>query len=90
MNTKTVNNKMETEFKALMYCGVYVDANLLQKGIYTCEKPFIYSKDETIESMIERRKQMKYMPGSIFIGDKYFESLQKCELVKIFITVAHK
>ena len=90
MNTKTVNNKMETKFKALMHCGMYVDANLLQKGIYTCEKPFIYSKDETIESMIERGKQMKDMPGSIFIGDKYFESLQQCELMKIFITVAHK
>lgn len=31
----------ETEFKALMHCGQYVDANLLEKGIYTCSKPFI-------------------------------------------------
>jgi len=81
---------LETEFKALMHCGMYVDANLLQKGIYTCDKPFIYSKDETIESMIERGKQMKDMTGASFIGDKYFESLQQCELVKIFVTVAYK
>jgi hypothetical protein len=81
---------LQTEFKALMHCGMYVDANLLQKGIYTCAKPFIYSKDETIESMIQRGKQMKDMTGASFIGDKYFESLQQCELVKIFVTVAYK
>ncbi len=81
---------LETEFKALMHCGMYVDANLLQKGIYACDKPFIYSKDETIESMVERGKQMKDMIGESFIGDKYFESLQQCELVKMFVTIAYK
>jgi hypothetical protein len=81
---------LETEFKALMHCGMYVDANLLQKGIYTCDKPFIYSKDETIETMVERGKLMKDMTGASFMGDKYFESLQQCELVKIFVTVAYK
>ena len=81
---------LETEFKALMHCGMYVDANLLQKGIYTCDKPFLYSKDETIESMVERAKQKKRMIGEIFNGKKYFESLQKCKLVKMFITVAYK
>ena len=69
---------------------MYVDATLLQKGVYTCDKPFIYSKDETIESMIERGKQMKDITGASFITDKYFESLQQCELVKIFVTVAYK
>lgn len=81
---------LETEFKALMHCGMYVDVNLLHKGIYTCDKPFIYSKDETIESIVERDKQMKDITGASFIGDKYFESLQQCELVKMFITVAYK
>jgi len=76
---------IETEFKALMHCGMYVDANLLQKGIYTCDKPFIYSKDETIETMVERGKQMKDMTGACFIGDKYFEHLQQCELVSITV-----
>ena len=37
-----------------MYCGQYVDVNLLEKGIYTCSKPFIYKKDETIGTIIER------------------------------------
>lgn len=77
---------IETEFKALMHRGMFVDTNLLAKGIYTCDKPFIYSKNETIESMVERGKQMKDMTGESFISDKYFENLQQCELVKIFVT----
>ncbi len=74
----------ETEFKALMHCGQYVDANLLENGIYACEKPFIYSKDETIETMIERGKMMKDMTS--FISDRYFDNLKHCQLVPILIT----
>jgi hypothetical protein len=40
--------------------------------------------------MVERGKLMKDMTGASFMGDKYFESLQQCELVKIFVTVAYK
>ena len=76
----------ETEFKALMHCGKYVDANLLEKGIYACTKPFIYSKDETIETMIERGRMMKDMTGASFINEHYFESLKQCQLVPILIT----
>ena len=76
----------ETEFKALMHCGQYVDANLLEKGIYACSKPFIYAKDETIETMIERGRMMKDMPGASFISENYFDSLKQCQLVPILIT----
>lgn len=68
----------ETEFKALMYCGQYVDANLLDNGVYVCSKPFIYSKDETIETMIERGRMMKDMTGVSFISEKYFDNLKQC------------
>ena len=81
---------LETEFKALMHCGMFVDANLLEKGIYICDKPFIYSKNETVENMVERGRQMQDMTGASFISDKYFDNLQQCELVKIFLTVAYK
>ena len=81
---------LETEFRALMHCGMYVDENLLEKGNYSCDKPFIYSKNETIKNMIERGKQMKDITGSMFIMDKYLDNLKQCELVKIFLTVAHK
>ena len=85
----SIKNKamLETEFKALMHCGIFVDANLLGKGIYACEKPFIYFKDETIESMIERGKQMKDMTGALFLNEKYFEDLKQCELVPISIKI---
>lgn len=63
----------ETEFKALMHCGQYVDTNLLEKGIYACSKPFIYAKDETIETMIERGRMTKDMTGASFISEKYFD-----------------
>jgi hypothetical protein len=76
----------ETEFKALTHCGQYVDANLLEKGIYACPKPFIYSKDETIETMIERGRMMKDTTGASFISERYFDSLKQCQLVPILIT----
>lgn len=76
----------ETEFKALMHCGQYVDANLLEKGIYTCSKPFIYPKDETIKTMIERGRMMKDTTGASFISEKYFDNLKQCQLVSILIT----
>jgi len=79
---------LETEFKALMRCGMYIDANLLEKGIYICEKPFIYSKNETIENMVKQGEQMKDMTEVSFISDKYFENLRQCDLVKIFLTLA--
>jgi hypothetical protein len=81
---------IENKFKTLMYCGMYVNVNFLEKGIYTCDTPFIYSKDETIESMVETGKQMKDATGTSFISDKYFDNLRQCELVEIFLTVAYK
>jgi len=76
----------ETEFKALMHLGQYVDANLLEKGIYMCSKPFIYAKDESIETLVQRGMEMKDMAGISFISEKYFDSLRKCQLVPILIT----
>lgn len=79
----------EKEFKALMHCGEYVDNNLLEKGIYTCSRPFIYSKDETIDSMIETARLVKDMSGVNFISERYFDNLKKCQLVTILITEVH-
>lgn len=76
----------ETEFKALIHCGQYVDANLLVTGIYTCPKPFIYEKEETIETMINHAIKMKEMTGASFISEKYFDNLKQCQLVPILIT----
>jgi len=80
----------ETKFKTLMHYQQYVDANLLEKGIYICYKPYIYSKDETIEIMIEQGRKMKNMLGASFIPEKYFENLKQCMLVEIEIKEVKK
>jgi len=67
--------------------GVYTDVALLDKGIYTTQKPTIYSKDETIEYLILRGRTMKDIVGNCFISEEYFENLSKCELVDITISI---
>lgn len=76
----------KTEFKALMYCGEYVNTNLLEKGIYACDKPFIYHKDETIDTLIQRGKNIKDMTGATIMPEIYFDNLRMCQLVPISIT----
>jgi len=76
----------ETEFKVLMYCGIYVDINLLEKGIYYTEKPYLFSKNDTIENIIKHNKTFfKDKKGNSFLKDEYFENISKCELVPIKI-----
>lgn len=76
----------EYEFNALMHCGMYVNPNLLEKGIYTCPKPHLYMVDETIETLIDNAIKVQDMMGKHHISDKYFESLKQCQMVKVFIT----
>ena len=77
----------ETKFKILMHCGAYVDVNLLEKGIYTTKIPFLYSKDETIDLIIERGKAIKDMMGTQMILEKYFENLKQCQLVEATLLI---
>lgn len=77
---------INTNFKALMYCGMYVHANQLVKGIYESNKPFIYTQDETIETMIDKAKAVKdILNDACWFGDLYFENLKQCQLVPIEI-----
>ena len=78
---------METQFKALMIAGQFVDADLLGKGIYFCDKPFIYDKDTTVEALKERASSMVDMVGNSFLPDKYFDDLSQCELVLVTLTI---
>lgn len=68
-----------------MHSGVYVDVNMLQKGIYTAQKPVLYSKEETIESLIERGKTMTDLVGISFFNDDYIENLRQCVFVDVSI-----
>jgi len=68
---------------------MYVDANLLEKGIYSCSKPYLYNMDETIETMIAKAEKVQDMMGKHHISDKYFESLKQCKMVQLFVTEAY-
>lgn len=80
---------VKNKFKVLMYCGTYVDINRLSKGLYSTDKPHLYSFDTTIEFLIEAGKMMKDIIGQNFICDNYFENLKKCTL-KTFILIPEK
>lgn len=70
-----------------MYCGQYVDVNLLNNGIYTSSKPFLYSQYQTIEGLLEAGKNVNDMTGSTFLTELYFENLKQCDLVYVDITL---
>ena len=78
---------IETEFVTLMHCGQYIDASLLEKGIYASSKPYIYEKGTTIKSLIDKAILMKDMIGNPFISKEYINNLSMCELSKISITL---
>ena len=78
---------MIQEFKVLMYLGDYVDASLLDKGIYSCRVPRLYEKQETIERLIENALAMKDMAGNNFISENYINNLKKCKLVDVELTI---
>lgn len=60
---------------------MYVDARRLEKGIYTCDKPFIYSKDKTIDELINNTKKVQLLAGDWCFSEQYFENLKQCQLV---------
>lgn len=69
-----------------MYLGIYVNVNLLEKGIYMSAIPFLYSEQETIENLIERGEELQKRFGLNYPSDKYFENLKRCELVTVSLT----
>lgn len=80
----------EIKFKALMYLGKYVDANLLGNGIYVCSKPFLYNKEETIETLINQARLVQDMISGSFFSEDYFDNLRKCQLVELVLVIVNK
>lgn len=81
-------NEKETQFKALMHNGEYVDMNSLERGILYCSTPFIFDKDETIENLVLFHKNTKNEDGEL--SEDYFSNLEECELVDISIFETNK
>jgi hypothetical protein len=75
----------ETEFKVLTYCGKYVDENLLDKGIYISNSPYLHPKDATLEKLIQDGLKVRKVAGDAFLPDSYFENLKKCDLVTVIL-----
>lgn len=76
----------EAEFKVLMHSGYYVDVNLLHKGIYASNKPFMYSKNDTIESVIQNHRIVIKQLQMVSFHESYFDNLKQCELVPVLLT----
>ena len=77
----------KTKFKALMHSGLYVDTNILSKGIYGTSKPSLYESEATIEDLVKRGETLKDITGNGFIPESYFINLKECELVDVTLTV---
>lgn len=73
---------MENNFKVLIYVGNFVDMGALNDGIYTTNRPQLYPKDMTLDSLIQQSEEAQKNWGKGFISDIYLENLRKCELVE--------
>jgi hypothetical protein len=73
------------EYLTLVYCGRYIDVNLLERGIYFSKRPFIYEKGTTIDMLCDKYLEMVGSLGMVFDVDSYINNLRSCELVRIGI-----
>ena len=73
----------ETIFKILIHKGEYVDEGLLDKGIYSTSTPRLYSKDTTIEHLVECSKLPRDFNGNQFVSEDYLSNLNTCEMIKV-------
>jgi hypothetical protein len=77
-------NNMENEYLTLVYCGQYVDVNLLERGIYVSRRPFIFDIGTTIDMLYNQAKDSIDILGSNdIISDRYIVNLRLCRLVRI-------
>lgn len=74
---------IEREFKVLMYAGAYVNLGFISKGIYASPTPVLYSKDTTMDSLIERINVSRDALGSKFVSESEIENIKKCTLVSV-------
>jgi len=75
----------QIKFKVLMSLGEYVDTNLLEKGIYTTNKPTLFDFNETITSIKERALFVQDKMGNGFLSESYFTNLEQCALVDFYL-----
>ena len=74
-------------FFVLTYSGQFMDANMLQKGLYATDVPRLYSSKTTIELMMQQGRTITDMAGNQFISEAYFQNLSKCKLTEVHLSV---
>lgn len=74
-------------FYVLTHCGQFIDERLLQKGLYATSVPKLYSKETTIDLMIQQGRTIVDMTGNQFIEESYFDNLSKCKLTEVQLSV---
>lgn len=73
------------KYQALMHGEQFVNANMLDDGIYGTPRPNLFREEETIQSLTETAKGLKDATGECFLPDIYFENLAKCTLKPYFL-----
>jgi hypothetical protein len=73
-------------FFVLTYAGQFMDSNLLSSGLYTTDIPKLFSKDTSIELLIQQGKTITDMMGNEFIPSSYFDNLAKCKLTEVVVS----
>jgi hypothetical protein len=76
------------KYKVLLHGTQFVNENLLGKGIYTTIRPTLFEETDTIESLILKYENMRYMT-------KYelhctVENLKKCRLVNVNLEINYE
>lgn len=90
INNVDLNNTEYTimrSFYVLTCCDQFIDERLLQKGLYATDVPKLYSKETTIDLLIQQGRTVIDMTGNQFISEAYFENLSKCKLTEVQLSV---
>lgn len=70
-------------YKVITYANTFINYDMLGEGIYSTSLPILFSKETTIEYLVETF--MKFENNSNY-GKIFTENLLKCELKEITLS----
>ena len=72
------------EFLALMHGGIFIDPNMLRKGLYEKDVPVLYREDTSINHLVQLAENLELQ--GLKIGN-YIDNVRKCQLVPVSLTI---
>lgn len=63
---------------------MYVERNILMEGLYSSATPYLFSKDDTIEKIVQRSQVISEI---MKLPEEYFINLKKCKLVPVKLVI---